>query len=318
MERKPLIPAVNPELLVSELTPELLLRHTNRADNEIYIFHANQAPNVMRELGRLREEAFSLYGGGTGKEMDIDEYDLDPNGYMQLIVWDPKAKEILGGYRYMCGADSLVDVHVRPHLATAEMFEFSPKFIEEYLPHTIELGRSFVSVSYQSTLKSTKGLFVLDNLWDGLGALIVKHPDVRYFFGKVTMYRDYDRSARNLILYFLSLHFFDKDGLARPRDPLSIDIDPAVVAELFPTDDYEANYRTLNRIVREKGYTIPPLINSYMSLSPDMKVLGTAINESFGYVEETAIFIDIEKIKEEKKERHIKTYIKDCARNGQA
>ncbi|MCT9925404.1 hypothetical protein N7272_14705, partial [Enterococcus faecalis] len=91
----------------------------------------------------------------------------------------------------------------KPLLATAEMFRFSDAFLHDYLPYTVELGRSFVSLQYQSKRMGTKAIFVLDNLWDGIGARTVVNPEALYFYGKVTMYKDYDRRARNLILYFL-------------------------------------------------------------------------------------------------------------------
>lgn len=308
MELKPIIAPVSIELIRKELTPELFLRHTNKADNEIYIFKANDAPHTMREIGRLREEAFRYYGGGTGKDVDIDEFDTDPDGYMQLIVWDPNEQAILGGYRFIFGSDVRLDKHGRPHLATGEMFNFSQQFIQEYLPHTIELGRSFVSLPYQSTLMGAKSMFALDNLWDGIGALTVLNPDMKYFYGKVTMYSNYNRYARNLILYFLDKHFHDSEQLVTPIAPLPIDIDPNLVAELFPSDNFKQNYRTLNKEVRRLGINIPPLVSAYMSLSPEMRVFGTAINDGFGAVEETGILIAVDKILEEKRARHILSF----------
>lgn len=305
---QPIIPPVDIALIKAELTPDLYLRSTNKAGNEIYIFRASDAPHTMQEIGRLREEAFRYYGGGTGKAVDIDDFDTDPDGYMQLIVWDPSEEAILGGYRFIFGSDVKVGADGRPHLATGEMFNFSEQFMVEYLPHTIELGRSFVSLPYQSTRMGSKSMFALDNLWDGIGALTVINPEMKYFYGKVTMYANYNREARNLILYFLDKHFHDHEQLVVPIEPLPIEVDPERMRTMFPTDNFKANYRTLNKYVREIGINVPPLVSAYMSLSPEMRVFGTAINHEFGAVEETGILIAVDKILQDKRDRHINTF----------
>ena len=300
-------------LLKAELTKEKLLRHTNKSNNEIYIVTAHDAPQVMREIGRLREVAFRYYGGGTGLAMDIDEYDTMENPYRQLLVWDPEEEQILGGYRFLCGSDIRFDANQKPVLATAHLFNYSPTFIRDYLPFTVELGRSFVTLEYQATRSSSRGLFVLDNLWDGLGALSVVDPTLKYYFGKVTMYNTYNQAARNLILYFLQRHFADKQNLVTPIEPLCIDIDLEQMQQLFPYDTFKENYKVLNQEVRKLGINVPPLVNAYMSLSPKMRVFGTAINHEFGEVEETGILIAIDEILEEKKKRHIESYLTNHA-----
>ncbi len=308
MKEQPIIPPVDTALIRKELTDDLLLRTTNKAGNEIYIFKADEAPNTMREVGRLREEAFRFYGGGTGKEVDLDEFDLDPKGYTQLIVWDPSEQAILGGYRFIYGSEVEIEENGKPKLATAEMFDFSPKFMKEYLPYTVELGRSFVSLPYQSTRMGTKSMFALDNLWDGLGALTVLNPEVKYFYGKVTMYGNYNRRARNLILYFIQKFFADPEGLIKPMEPLPIELPEEDIRRVFSDDNFRASYRSLNKEVRQLGVNIPPLVNAYMSLSPNMRSFGTAINHEFGMVEETGILIQIDQILDEKRERHILTF----------
>ena len=292
-----IIQPIAKEILKSELTPARQLRMTNKSHNEIYVITAHNAPNVMKEIGRLREVVFREAGGGTGKDMDIDEFDTCDNCYKQLIVWNPEAEEIIGGYRYLEGSSWDLDEKGQPILATSHMFHFSEKFIKEYMPYTIELGRSFVTLPYQSSRMGAKSLFALDNLWDGLGALTVIKPNVRYFFGKFTMYPSYIRRGRDMILYFLHKHFADKDNLIVPMKPLEIEADPKELEQLF--------------CEKEFGYNIPPLVNAYMSLSPTMKLFGTAINYGFGDVEETGILIAIEEIFEQKRVRHIDSFIKD-------
>lgn len=306
-----IIQPISKELIKRELTPERQLRMTNKSHNEIYVITANDSPNVMKEIGRLRETAFREAGGGTGKSMDIDEFDLGDNCYKQLIVWNPEAEEIIGGYRYLLGTDWKLNADGQPHLATSHMFHFSDKFIKEYMPYTVELGRSFVSPEYQSSKMGSKSLFALDNLWDGLGALTVIRPNIKYFFGKMTMYPSYIRRGRDMILYFLKKHFDDKDNLIIPMKPLKIETDENELKELFCEDDFKKDYRILNREIRKLGYNIPPLVNAYMGLSPTMKLFGTAINYGFGDVEETGILITVDEILEEKRIRHIDSFIKE-------
>ena len=306
-----IIQPISKELIKSELTPEKQLRMTNKSHNEIYVITANNSPNVMKEIGRLREIAFREAGGGTGKSMDIDEFDVGENCYKQLIVWNPEAEEIIGGYRYMLGTDWKLNADRQPILATSHMFHFSDKFIDEYMPYTVELGRSFVSLEYQSSRMGSKSLFALDNLWDGLGALPVIRPNIKYFFGKMTMYPSYIRRGRDMILYFLKKHFDDKENLIIPMKPLKIETDERELKELFCEDDFKKDYRILNREIRKLGYNIPPLVNAYMGLSPTMKLFGTAINYGFGDVEETGILITVDEILEEKRIRHIDSFIKE-------
>jgi hypothetical protein len=310
MEEEIILP-ISKKLLKEELTAERQLRMTNKSHNEIYVVTAKNAPNVMKEIGRLREEAFRTAGGGTGKSMDIDEFDTMENGCRQLIVWNPEAQEIIGGYRYLFGEDWEIDDTGQPILATSHMFHFSDKFMKEYAPMTVELGRSFVSLDYQNVRTNTKSIFALDNLWDGLGALTVINPRCKYFFGKMTMYPSYIREGRDMILYFLKKHFDDKDNLVIPIKPLQIDTPEDKLKALFTSNDFKEDYRILNREIRRLGYNIPPLVNAYMNLSPTMKLFGTAINYGFGDVEETGILIAVDEILEDKRVRHINSFINE-------
>ncbi|WP_321425247.1 GNAT family N-acetyltransferase [uncultured Bacteroides sp.] len=310
-----IIKPISKEILKAELTDDKRLRMTNKSNNYIYIITHQDSPNVMLEIGRLREIAFRAAGGGSGLSTDLDEYDTMENPYKQLIVWNPEAEEILGGYRYILGTDVNFDEKGHPILATSHMFNFSEKFIKEYLPTTIELGRSFVTLEYQSTRAGSKGLFALDNLWDGLGALTVIMPTVKYFFGKVTMYPSFHRHGRDMILYFLKKHFGDKDDLITPMKPLEMESDENDLANIFDKDTFKEDYKILNAEVRKLGYNIPPLVNAYMSLSPTMKMFGTAINYGFGDVEETGILIAVDEILEDKRIRHIDSFAKENPQN---
>ncbi len=308
---EPIIAPISLELLKSELTPDKKLRDTNKGGNEIYIISHHDSPNVMMEIGRLREEAFREAGGSSGLSTDIDEFDTMENPYKQLIVWDPDNEKVIGGYRFIMGTDIRLDDKGQPVLATAHMFHFSEKFLDEYLRYTIELGRSFIAPEYQSRQAGAKALFALDNLWDGLGALAIENPDMKYFFGKMTMYPDYNRVARDLIQHFLFKHFEDKDKLVTPIEPLKIETEKDYMEGLLTADDFKSDYVLLNAEVRKRGVNIPPLVNAYMNLSPTMKMFGGGINHEFSEVEETCIMIAFEEIYKEKIERHVESYIKE-------
>ena len=306
-----IIAPISKELLKAELTEEKFMRHTNRGGNVLYIIDAHDSPHVMLEIGRLREIAFRAGGGGTGKSVDIDEFDTMETPYKQLVVWNPDAEEIIGGYRYIHGADVKFDDKGQPILATSHMFHFSEEFIHDYLPRTLELGRSFVAVEYQASRTDTKGLFALDNLFDGLASLTVMLDDAEYFFGKMTMYPSYDRLARDMILYFLDKHFGDRKQLVSAYHPLFIEHNPQQFRQLLVEKDFKLDYRILNAEVRKRGCNIPPLVNAYMSLSPTMLVFGTAINHEFGEVEETGILINVNELHEDKRKRHIMTFVEE-------
>ncbi len=297
----PVSEPVDRKTLRKELNRSKYICQTRKGGNQLYEVTYFDSPNVMREIGRLRELTFRAAGGGTGKETDIDEYDTDPvDHYRQLIVWDPENKEIIGGYRYIPCRD------VAPEkLATTELFGFSEEFKEQYLPYTIELGRSFVQPNYQGTNIHRKGLFALDNLWDGLAALLYKYHDYKYFFGKVTMYTSYNTTARDILLNFLHLYFDSRCDMVCAAKPLDYDRNNKEHAALFDGLQYAEAYKTLQKTLKSYGEFIPPLVNSYMGLSSTMKVFDTAINYTFGEVEETGILITMSDIYPEKLERHL-------------
>lgn len=309
MEEK-IISAVDRKLIISELTEKTFLRHTNKLRNHLYLLNYHNSPNVMREIGRLREEAFRGAGGGTGKALDIDSYDTADSPFEQLIVWDPEDREIIAGYRLMKCINAPRDKEGRLISATAHLFDLSEEFVRHYLPNTLELGRSFVQPKYQRGA-SKKGLFSMDNLWDGLGAYLLLNPDLKYLFGKVTMYPHFNREARNFILAFLSHYFPDNQKLVTPIVPLVSDEELAPFKNLFQGLEYKEGYSLLNKEVRSRGENIPPLINTYMNISATMKTFGTAANDDFGGVEETGILIKAEDIFPARKERHMETYERD-------
>ena len=300
-----IIPPVDRELLRSELSDDKLIRKTNKLNNDIYIVNHHNSPNVMQEIGRLRELTFAMSGGGTGNPVDIDERDTAEICYDQLIVYSPEDDEIVSGYRFLDCSKVLDDDRFKTHLSTAHYFNFSDHFVNEYLPYTIELGRSWVQPAYQPSQNPRKGIFALDNLWDGLGALVITHKHVEHFYGKVTMYPTYDKEARNALLSFMHYFFPDNDGLVTPKNPLVYNQNNAKFIRMIKGLEYKEAYKLLSRFVKAREETVPPLINQYMSLSNTMKMFGTCVNEDFGDVEESGILVTIADVYPEKSERHL-------------
>lgn len=305
-----IIAPVDISLLKAELTSKRFVRTTNNGGNELYIVNFHNAPNTLREIGRLRELTFRDAGGGTGLDCDLDSFDISDSCYEQLIAWNPETEEIVGGYRFIhCGHAKRNNEGIY-ELATTELFSFSEKFVAEFLPYTIELGRSFVQPKYQPRPENRRGLFSLDNLWDGLGAIHVDYPDIRYFFGKVTMYRHFQAVARDMILHFMQHYFPDPDRLVSPLFPLPVLNDMSAFEKELDGLQYKEGHKILNQHVRSLGENIPPLVNAYMNLSPSMRTFGTSLNSHFGEVEETGILVTLADIYESKKERHVSTYNK--------
>ena len=303
-----IIPAIDKALLEKELTEDIFIRDTNFGNNKIYIFDAHNSPNLMKEVGRLRELTFRDAKGGTGKSSDIDNYDLNEVPFQQLIVWNPTDKEIIGGYRFIHCKNLPFDENGIVMTPTARLFNYSDKFIKEFLSYTIELGRSFVQPIYQPVNNIRKGMYSLDNVWDGLGAIMVDNPDVKYLFGKVTMYPHFNTYARDLILFFMNMYFPDKDKLVRPHKPMDFTTSEDEMRRLFNHNNYDEDYKILIQKVRSVGENIPPLFNAYMNLSKTMRNFGTALNDHFGLVEETGIIVTVQDISDVKKERHVLSY----------
>jgi hypothetical protein len=300
---KKVIDPIDRAVLRQELNAERFLRSTRKGGNEIYRVNASNSPAVLQEIGRLRELTFRAAGGGTGEALDLDEHDFGPYAYEQLIVWSVEDQEIIGGYRYKVCSEAK-DTEGAFHLSTVHYFEFTEPFKTDFLPYTIELGRSWVQPNFQPQVNPKKGLFALDNIWDGLGALIRFYPEIKYFFGKVTMYPDYDHEGRDFLLQFLHYFFPDNDHLLRAYHPLDFRSGHNYLPQIEGLEFKDA-FKILNQFVRERGTFIPPLMNIYMNLSPTMRTFDTAVNADFGNVEETGILVTIADIYPDKKERHL-------------
>lgn len=305
----PIIEPVDRELLKKELTKEAFLRNTNNANNEIYIVNAETAPNVLREIGRLRELSFRAVGSGSGKECDLDHFDLEDKACYQLIVWDPENEEIVGGYRFTRWAQASFHDNGQPYVNTEHLFDFSEKFLKEYFPYCIEMARAFVQPKYQSRDMGRKSLFALDNIWDGIGGLVATSPDVKYLAGKVSVYSSAPEKSRKAILYYLHKFYGDREGLLVSKRPETYtEKEQAEFDALFSADTPKENYKILNAYVKSLGDAVPPLVHSYIELSSSLKTFGTTFDPDFGDVYDTAIIITLADVYEPKRKRYIESY----------
>ena len=299
---QPIIPPVETALLMSELEGHLL-RPSNKADNLIYDITAHECPNVMREIARLREISYREGGGSTGNEMDMDDMDTMARPYHQLIVWDPENRQIVGGYRYLLGSEAEIR-DGQPYITSAHLFHYSERFIREFLPYSVEFGRAFVQPMYQKREMGVKALFALDNIWDGIGALLYNHPEIRYLFGKVTIYPDYNATARELIYNYLDRFHRGDRTLFAPYHEEKVQAIPTP----FEGDDLDQNYHLLQHAVREQGTVIPPMFTAYLNITDHLMFMGNAINDELSNVYETGIMVSMDTVYAEKKERYMAPY----------
>ncbi len=311
MNMEQIIDPVEVSLIEAELTPEKKLGDTNKGGNELYDVTWHNSPNTVREIGRLREVSYRDAGASSGKSMDLDEYDTMEEPYHQIIVWDPEAKAIIGGYRYILGTNVKLKEDGQPNITSSHLYHFSDPFISDYLPHVMELGRSFVAPDYQSSRAGAKSLFTMDNLWDGISTVILQHPNTWYFLGKMTIYPSYDLTARNLIIHFLKKHFNDDQVLVKPKNEIVVSDNPRLMNLILFEDDLKKDYRLLKDAVHKLGTKIPPLVNSYINISSTMKMLGSCINDELGDAIETGIMICYDELYEDKKDRHMEAFVKN-------
>lgn len=314
MKQEEIIAPVDKELLKAELTEERFLRDTNHAGNKLYIVDNQCAPNVLREIGRLREIAFRAGGGGTGKSVDLDGFDLDAAfKYKQLVLWDPDAECIIGGYRYVLCDEVMYDRFGQPIMPSAHLFKFTRRYLKGAFLNTIELSRSFIRPEYQSSEQGMKSLYSLDNLFDGLGGLILLYKGrMEYFFGKMTIYPSFPEEGLQMLLYFLHKHFgtwendlkYRFDRMVIPKQPVKLKL-KRKFDDILTEKDFRDDYRILKREIQNMGVNIPPLVNTYMNLSPTMKSFGAGINDEFGDVIEAGILIKFDELHPEKTRRHL-------------
>lgn len=297
-----IIDPIKKDKLIAELKSCRFIKRTTKRGNEIYSFTYRDAPSIMYEVARLRETAFRLIGCGSGNLIDLDNYDLEPASYRQLIVWNPRDKEIIGGYRYAAGKDYLLRTEL---LSMSHYYRFSKKFISDYLPYSIELGRAWVNPLYQPSATDSRSIFALDNLWEGIGAVVAENSDVRYLIGKVTIPGTYNPTARILITWFMSHYYGDRSNLVFPHKPINPPKVLNIGGQRITGCDIGNDFKIISNFIKTLGVFVPPLISAYLRLATNMISFGSTLNPELENSYETGIMIDINDIYPEKQARYI-------------
>lgn len=293
---KNIIHPVSRQLIKKELDNSDLLGKTSDEKN-IIMTDYDLAPNVLTEIARLREVTFRRVGEGTGKKLDLDEYD---KYYKHLVVWDDKALEIVGAYRIGLGKNIGRNYGYKGFY-TSTLFKFSDKFINDFLPNSIELGRSFVQKKYWNTN-------ALNYLWQGIGAFIAQNDDVKFLIGPVSISKTYPDNAVQNIVHYYKKWFTSTDILGEAKNKFTIP--PVIHSELsekYNLDDRKTEYNILKSSLKPFGFTVPVLYKHYSELCEDEGVsfIDFGVDADFENCVDGLILVDISKIKEEKKERFI-------------
>lgn len=280
---------------LAELTPLAVCRGLM-----LYAFYADNTPHTLEEIGRLREAGFRAVGAGRGQTLDLDDLDTGPGAYQQLIAWDAAEQEIVAMYRFQLGARQAL--YGDSCLRTSRLFDYSPDFREQGLHRAIELGRSVVN---REARRARLGFFAL---WAGLGALLRTYPEVRYFFGNVSLYKSMEPEARDCLVHHLHQHYQPAHPWLRARDevrfaPPEQASHPAVAPG--ETDTPEQRIRQLRQLLSQWQESIPPILQSYMGLSTEIQFGETVFDADFGDALEIGLVVPVEKINEQVYRRFI-------------
>ncbi|HXB22504.1 MAG TPA: GNAT family N-acyltransferase [Candidatus Solibacter sp.] len=287
------LPGRKPEPVATETSQELIAKeiHALAAEckldenRELAVFaaKAQQIPNALREIGRLREITFRAVGEGTGKELDIDEYD---STYTHLVLWNKTEQEIAGAYRLACTSEILRSRQVRG-LYTSTLFNYGPKFFEQLGP-AVELGRSFIRAEYQ------KQYAPLMMLWKGIVRYAVLRTKIPVLFGAVSISGNYNLVSRELMVrFFESQHNNSLASLVRPRRPFrSRPLRPwevSALSSLWGMDELSASIADIER----DGKGLPILLKQYVRMGGT--VLSFNIDRKFSGVLDALIMVDLRK-----------------------
>jgi putative hemolysin len=263
---------VNPELLemdIDELPDETLL--FKKGSFSVFCCKSCFIPNILREIGRLREITFRAVGEGTNNLIDLDRFD---SYYYHLFVWDNKNKKIVGAYRIGKGKEVMKKTRKNGFYVSSH-FRIKNEF-SEILESSLELGRSFIVREYQ------KHHFSLLLLWKGIFSFMQKNPEYKYIVGSVSISRFYSFEARSLIIQFIRKYFFDEElsSLIKPTIPFRIPNSVRKKNEHI-LEKTKGNLKTFESSLNslQPGFHIPVLLKKYLKMNG--KIIGFNINDSF-------------------------------------
>ena len=281
---EPVAEPVPHEKIIEELkglNPEFLLfRLKNYA---VYCVPTKRIPNILLEIGRLREITFRQVGEGTNRSIDLDEFDLY---YNQMFIWDEETEMIAGAYRIGKGADIIHQYGVRGFYIQS-LFRIKDD-MQDMLRQTMELGRSFVVKEYQ---RKPMPLFLL---WKGILYFTLKNPEYRYLMGPVSVSDDYSTTSKEMIIKFIMTHHFDWK-LARsitPRNSYKFKTEDQNLSVLMQTMDNDIN--SLDKLIGdldESNSGLPVLLKKYIKLNA--KIIGFNVDPKFNNCLDGLIVLDL-------------------------
>ncbi|KFN40033.1 MAG: acyltransferase [Sulfuricurvum sp. MLSB] len=279
-----------------ELRKAELLGMTNDG-KQIYLIEHENAPNIINEIGRLREYSFRKVGEGSGKVRDIDEFD---RYYHHLVLWDDEALEIAGAYRIgECGW--ILSWLGKEGLYMNDLCEIQDTF-DTVLEDAIELGRSFVQPKYW-------GSRALDYLWQGIGAYLSHNPQIKYMYGPVSISGSFPKHAQEALVYFYTLYFGTEHSKVRAKSPYRIsDYVREEFNALFAGNDYNEDFKRLKDYLKSFDVLVPTLYKQYSELCEEggVEFMDFGIDVDFNNCIDGYILVDISKIKEAKRQRYIR------------
>ena len=293
--------------LAKELRRATCLGRATHWSATIYTFDGVRLPRLMREVWRLREMSYREVGITLSDDVSGNAMDMD-GVCRQLVVWDDEARRLVGGYRYVVGAD----VVGCERLSVSRYFALSQRFVSDFLPRAMELGRSFISPEYQSAA-GRHTIYALDALGEGLGR-VVEALDVRYLFGRVTLYPALCGEARDLLLGFMRYIFPPRERLLVARVPLGVGLSRFRCRQIFVGETLAENYRILLSRMRDLQSVVPPIISSYIRLSPSMQTFDVYENGDLGGVVEAAIMLTVEDFYDDIKRRYLSNSVPQSSR----
>jgi putative hemolysin len=292
---KNIVHPTDKKLILNDIAAAEVLGET---DDKIRILlvRYEQAPALMREIGRLRELTFRKVGEGTGRKIDLDEFDTY---YQHIVLWDESRLEVVGAYRLAAG-DEVYKKRGIAGFYTSTLFRFSEEF-EKYLPQALELGRSFVQPAYWNSQ-------ALDYLWHGIGAFLAARPQYNYLFGPVSVSATYSAEARGLLVYFYRKWFGAEKSPVRAKHRFNFHTDSeAKLGELLQSSDYKSAFKELKQNLKHYGFAVPTLYKQYTELCEEggVNFFDFGIDKDFNDSLDGFIFLQIARIKETKLERYL-------------
>lgn len=284
-----------PQILQSELREAELLGET-KDGNRIYLARCTENSALLREIGRLRELSFRKVGEGTGRSSDIDEFDLH---YLHLVLWDRENLEIAGAYRLAEGKTTLAEKGLSGFY-THSLYEYKAEF-ETYLGQGVELGRSFVNPKYW-------GKASLDYLWQGIGAYLSKHPEIRYLIGPVSMSAHYPKELMDVLAYFYQRYHGTHTELARAYQPYRLSNQTVLKLDNeFGELNRDEAFDLMQRKFLMLKQKLPVLFKQYTALFEDggFQSIVFSVDPDFGDCLDGLCMCDLHKIKANKRKRYI-------------